>query len=218
MTRGASLLRMLQTGDSAFPSGAFAFSNGLETLVGEGLVPDRMPLGNVLIGQIAPRWLTFDRAFLHAAMAADDVAAIDRDCHVRQTVPELASASQRMGRALLTSHARIGTAGAADYLARPRADAPGHAPVVQGLIGRGLGLTAEEAEAAAFHGLLSGFAAAAVRLGRLGALQAQKLVSDAISECASAFETTPGTPSAFAPIADIAAQRRNPQAVNLFAT
>ena len=32
------LLTLLQVSDSAFPSGAFAFSNGLETLVSEGRV------------------------------------------------------------------------------------------------------------------------------------------------------------------------------------
>lgn len=218
MTQASSLLRMMQTGDSAFPSGAFAFSNGLETLLVEGVVPGRMDLPTVLMEQIGPRWLSFDRAFLHAAMGAADTAEIDRDCHVRQGVPELAAASQRMGRALLTSHARIATPGAAEYLARPREVAPGHAPVVQGLVGRGLGLAPAEAEAAAFHGLLSGFAAAAVRLGRLGALNAQRLVGEAITRFAPAFETPPGPPSAFAPVADIAAQRRDPAAVNLFAT
>ncbi len=218
MTRTATLLRLLQTGDSAFPSGAFAFSNGLETLVGEGVVPERMPLSAVLLDHIAPRWIEFDRYFVRAALLVDDIADTDRECELRQTVPELCAASQRMGRALLTSHARIGTAGAAEHLARPRVEAPAHAPVVQGLVGRALGLTPEEAEAGAFHGLLAGFSAAAVRLGKIGAISAQELVAQAISHHAAAFETPPEIPSAFAPIADIAAQRRDATAVNLFAT
>ncbi|MEM7744758.1 MAG: urease accessory UreF family protein [Pseudomonadota bacterium] len=218
MTRTATLLRLLQTGDSAFPSGAFAFSNGLETLVAEGVVPERMQLSSVLLDQIAPRWIDFDRYFVRAAVLVEDIADTDRECDLRQTVPELCAASQRMGRALLTSHARIGTAGAAEYLGRPRAEAPAHAPVVQGLVGRALDLTPEEAEAGAFHGLLAGFSAAAVRLGKIGAISAQELVAQAISHHAVAFETPPETPSAFAPIADIAAQRRDATAVNLFAT
>ncbi|MEL6997520.1 MAG: urease accessory UreF family protein [Pseudomonadota bacterium] len=218
MTRTATLLRLMQTADSAFPSGAFAFSNGLETLAAEGVVPDRIPLATVLLDQIAPRWIEFDRYFVRAAVLAEDIAAIDRDCDLRQTVPELCAASQRMGRALLTSHARIGTAGAAAYLARPRVEAPAHAPVVQGLVGRVLELTPEEAEAGAFHGLLAGFSAAAVRLGKIGAISAQELVAQAIAHHAPAFETAPEAPSAFAPIADIAAQRRDAAAVNLFAT
>ncbi|MEO0624663.1 MAG: urease accessory UreF family protein [Pseudomonadota bacterium] len=218
MSSATTLLRMLQTSDSAFPSGAFAFSNGLETLVAEGIVPAQMPLEQVLMDQIAPRWLTFDRYFLRGAMTADDVQAVDRDCHVRQSVPELSTASQRMGRALLISHARIGTPGAADYAARTRQEAPAHAPVVQGIVGRGLGLSVEEAEAGAFHGLLGGFAAAAVRLGRIGALNAQAAVAAAIDRHAQALGRPPEPPSAFAPIADIAVQRRNETDVNLFAT
>lgn len=218
MTRTATLLRLLQTGDSAFPSVAFAFSNGLETLVAEAVTPDKTPLSAVLLDQIAPRWIEFDRYFVRAALLAEDIAAVDRDCDLRQTVPELCAASQRMGRALLTSHARIGTAGTVAYLALPRTEAPAHAPVVQGLVGRALGLTPEEAEAGAFHGLLAGFSAAAVRLGKIGAISAQELVTQAIAHHAPSFEVAPDAPSAFAPIADIAAQRRDAAAVNLFAT
>ena len=38
---GAALLAMLQLADSAFPSGAYTLSGGLETLVEEGLVRGR---------------------------------------------------------------------------------------------------------------------------------------------------------------------------------
>ncbi|MEM7668522.1 MAG: urease accessory UreF family protein [Pseudomonadota bacterium] len=100
----------------------------------------------------------------------------------------------------------------------PPDQAPAHAPVVQGLVGRALGLTPEEAEAGAFHGLLAGFSAAAVRLGKIGAISAQELVTQAIAHHAPSFEVAPDAPSAFAPIADIAAQRRDAAAVNLFAT
>ncbi|MEL6232987.1 MAG: urease accessory UreF family protein [Pseudomonadota bacterium] len=218
MGQSATLLTMLQTGDSAFPSGAFAFSNGLETLVAEGVVPAQISLSDLLIDQIAPRWLEFDRYFLNAALQASDVAAVDRDCHLRQSVPELAAASLRMGLALLTSHARIGTAGLADYLARDRDAAPGHAPVVQGLAARALGLGSAEAEAAAFHGVLSGFASAAVRLGQIGALNAQRVLRAAIAQHAEALAAPVSAPSAFVPVADIATQRRDARAVNLFAT
>ncbi|MEM9197488.1 MAG: urease accessory UreF family protein [Pseudomonadota bacterium] len=218
MGQSATLLTMLQTGDSAFPSGAFAFSNGLETLVAEAVVPAQISLSDLLIDQIAPRWLEFDRFFLSAALQAEDVAAVDRACHLRQSVPELAAASLRMGLALLTSHARIGTAGLADYLARDRDAAPGHAPVVQGLAARALGLGRAEAEAAAFHGLLSGFASAAVRLGQIGALSAQRILRKAIAQHAETLAAPARVPSAFAPVADIATQRRDARAVNLFAT
>ena len=40
MTDPMQLMRMLQFADSAFPIGSFAFSDGLETAVSEGLVAD----------------------------------------------------------------------------------------------------------------------------------------------------------------------------------
>ncbi|MEM9047153.1 MAG: urease accessory UreF family protein [Pseudomonadota bacterium] len=218
MGRTAALLTMLQTGDSAFPSGAFAFSNGLETLVAEGVVPAQIPLDGLLFDQIVPRWLEFDRFYLLAALQAKHVAAVDRDCHLHQSLPELAAASQRMGRALLTSHARIGTAQTAPYLAQLGPQAPGHAAVVQALVARALELGPEEAQAVAFHGLLTGFASAAVRLGKIGAISAQRILRRAIAHYAHGLAVPPAAPSAFAPIADIATQRRDSSAVNLFAT
>ena len=40
----ARLLRLAEFSDSAFPVGAFSFSNGLETAVAEGLVHDAVTL------------------------------------------------------------------------------------------------------------------------------------------------------------------------------
>lgn len=230
MTGPGSLLRLLQTTDSAFPSGGFAFSHGLETLSVEGEVRDAAGVEAVLRSQVAPRWLEFDRHFLAAAHAAAGdgdgdgngaaLAALDRDCEVQNTVAALASASRRMGRALLTSHARIGTHGAGEALERVRAGtAHGHAPVVQGLIGAGLGLSRAETEAGAFHALIAGHTGAAIRLGRLGALEAQQVLARAIETFAPRLaEAPPAEPAAFAPLIDIAAARRSAQSVTLFAT
>ena len=41
MTTSLATLRLLQISDSAFPSGSFAFSGGLETLAGDGMVDRR---------------------------------------------------------------------------------------------------------------------------------------------------------------------------------
>lgn len=224
MTAPLALLRLLQSSDSAFPSGGFAFSNGLETLCAEGLVGTPDAIETVLREQVLPRWLDFDRYFLAAAHgAAADVqalAALDRDCEAHNTVAPLADASRRMGRALLTSHDRIGTPGAAAHLARLRdGAAPGHAPVVQGLVGAGLGLSRAETEAGAVHALAAGYTGAAIRLGRLGALGAQQVLARTIAAAAPRLEAPPPeVPAAFAPLVDIAAARRGAHAVTLFAT
>lgn len=213
-----ALLRLLQTSDSAFPSGSFAFSNGLETLVAEGLADSPARIAEVLDTQVVPRWFEFDRVVLGQAWAAADLdalAGVDRDCEVRQTVAPLAAASRRIGRALMTSHARIGTPGVADYLAM---GAPGHAAVAQGLIARRLGIGQAEAEAGALHALITGYAAAAIRLGRIGAIAAQQMLARAIDACGDGLaRPAPALPASFAPLIDIAATRRGPGAA-LFAT
>jgi len=223
MTAPLALLRLLQTADSAFPTGAFAFSGGLETLSVEGTVRSAADFEMVLAEQIAPRWLAFDRVFLAAAhRAAPDIEAlarVDDDCEAHQTVAPLAEASRRVGRATLGTHARMGTPGAAAYRALLGAGAPGHAPVVQGLVGAGLDLDLPATLAGAFHALLAGSASAAVRLGRLGAIAAQEILLRAGTRFAPDLAApAPPAPEAFAPLIDIAAARRSGRAVSLFAT
>lgn len=221
------LLRLLQTADTAFPSGAFAFSSGLETLANEGRVTGAADVRDVLSGQILPRWLSFDRPFLYEALAvaADPYKLLDVDhrCHLQNTVDRLADASRRVGRALLSVHARIGTPGVADYRAvlaeTKRPKAAGYEPVVQGLLGQGLGLSRHQAEAGALHSVVMAFLSAAVRLGKLGAIEAQVILAEVAPQMAEGLAIpAPDRPGAFAPLADIAALRRSDTHAALFAT
>lgn len=228
MTAGTlALIRLLQVSDSAFPSGTFAFSSGLETLANEGRIKSAPDIGAVLTGQILPRWESFDRPFLHAAHAAGQdttrLAEIDARCHLQSSADRLADAARRIGRSLLSVHARIGTPGAAAYrkmIADPDLrDAAGYEPVVQGLVGTGLGLSVEQTELGALHNAMMAFVSAAVRLGRLGAIEAQALLSTASTEMAKTLDAPVALhPGAFSPFAEIAALRRNAAQANLFAT
>jgi len=222
-----ALVRLLHLADTAFPSGSFAFSSGLETLVNEGRVAGVDGVRAVLTGQVIPRWASFDRPFLRAAHeAAEDIPRlreIDRRCHMQSTADRLAAASRRMGRAILSVHARIGTPGAAAYrdaIAGPAdRDVSGYDPVVQGLVGAGTGLSPEATEAGALHAATMAFVSAAVRLGRLGAIEAQALLADVAPGMAEALDTPlPARPGAFAPFAEIAALRRADAHASLFAT
>ena len=63
------MLRILQFADSAFPIGSFAFSDGLEAAVAEGLVRDAATLA-CYTDEIVRRTATTDAvAALHAASA-----------------------------------------------------------------------------------------------------------------------------------------------------
>ncbi|WP_434053101.1 MAG: urease accessory UreF family protein [Roseibium sp.] len=235
MTSPLTLLRLLQCNDSSFPSGAFAFSSGLETLVQEKRVSGRADLERIIATQILPRWLAFDRFFLNqafdsASSCADTspedwktLSAVDAECHIHNTIDALAVASRRIGRSLLNVHARIGTPGATGYKDYIIAEAAGHSagyePVVLGLISSALQFDRCHAEAVALNNCLLGVTSAAIRLGQIGAIEAQALLAEVSGLAAEALtQPAPAFPSSFSPLGDIAIMRKAQSGANLFAT
>lgn len=227
MSDANSLLRLLQTTDSAFPSGAFAFSSGLETLKNEGKVRDATDVYRILTQQIIPRWFSFDRPFLvEARDAAEDSARlleIDLRCHIQNTSDRLADASRRIGRSLLSVHGQIGTPHVAAYEAAiaqaGRMNCAGYEPVVQGLISQGIGLSLEQAETGALNSTVMAFISAAVRLGCLGAIEAQSLLAQVASDMSDGLRIPcPPHAGSFSPLSEIAAVRRTTDHASLFAT
>jgi urease accessory protein len=227
MTDALSLIRLLQTADSSFPSGAFAFSSGLETLKNEQRVRGPEDVHTVLTQQIMPRWFCFDRPFLTEAFAAAGDPAglleIDTRCHIQNTSDTLADASRRIGRSLLSVHGRIGTSHVADYaglVARAgRRNASGYEPVVQGVISAGLGLSAQQAEAGVLNATVMAFISAAIRLGCLGAIEAQSLLAQTAPQMAAGLSAPcPTRSGSFSPLSEIAAVRRSTAHASLFAT
>ncbi|MGO9683243.1 MAG: urease accessory protein UreF, partial [Beijerinckiaceae bacterium] len=73
------LLTILQHADSAFPSGSFAFSNGIEGLSAMNASLDRRGLHDVVTMFLRHRWATSDRVAVALAHRAngdfDEVAA-----------------------------------------------------------------------------------------------------------------------------------------------
>lgn len=224
MNSPAAILALLQTSDSAFPSGAFAFSNGLEGLIRDSMTPGGAAgVEETLLTQILPRWSEFDRVFLAQAHAAAGdlgrLAVIDMDCESRALSRPLRDASLSIGRALLTTHSRMGTPGAAAFRAEVRnGTLLGHAAVVQGWIGWAIGLDLPQTEAGSLFGQLAAFTSAAVRLGHIGALDAQGILmrcNPAAAVCLGA--PAPDQASGFAPLIEIAATRRCVGDARLFA-
>lgn len=224
MSAPAEILRLLQVSDSAFPSGAFGFSGGLEALAADDLVPGAEAVAAFLAHQVIPRFAGIDRAFLERAHAAapdaDALLAVDADCEAFVAVAEAGEASRRQGLSILTTHGRIATPGIAPFAARVRAgETPGHAAVVQGLVGHALGLSAETTATAALYGAVQSCLAASVRLGRVGALGAQSILADLVEPMAEALAgPAPSEPAAFVPLADVALSRHREQAGRLFAS
>ena len=226
MTVQADLLAMLQHGDSAFPSGAVAFSWGIETLCAEGRVVGADDVVSFVAGQLAGRWADFGRPALAAAHAAagdlDRVARIDRLLEAQTLSREMREGSRRAGGALLTVHDGMGTPGANEYRRRvSEGAAPGHAAAVQGLLWRGAGVEQEAIGAMAAHAFATGLLGAALRLGLIGHVDGQRILAG-LRPLVAGILATPPPPvediCSFTPEAEIAVLRHETADARLFAT
>ncbi|MBP0949565.1 urease accessory protein UreF [Pseudomonas sp. 20GA0080] len=238
---GSALLAMQQA-DSFFPTGAVAWSWGLETLKADGHLgriervpprrrqretrPDRSAeLCGFVEGQLRHRWNSFDRAFLVAAwQSADDLdqlMLLDAQIEALTMAEELRQGSRRVGHALLGVHAALGTPGAERYQHQVLVgETSGHLCVLQGLIWKQLGMQLEHCQLAAAHGLCTGLVSAAVRLGVMGHVDAQRVLTSIqplIAQLLALDPPEPDNASGFTPMAEIAVMRHETQELRLFA-
>lgn len=219
------LLLMLQHADSAFPSGSFAFSHGVEGLLALSAL-DRPGLAAALATLIRHRWATADRvALVHAHRAAGDSSRIRRIDHVVEAatlVHAIRAGSRRNGRALLAAHVRLGTQGAAELSQDIEVGRSlGHLPVVQGSMWRAIGLSEADAVAISGYTTAAGLVAAAVRLGVVGAIEGQSVLASVLAVVADqvVLPVRDEEPLAsFVPLLDLAAARHERASLRLFAS
>ncbi len=219
-----SLLLLLQHGDSFFPGGSVSFSWGLETLCADGRVTTARDVARFLEGQLRHRWAPMDRAFLAAAhWTGDDLGLVreaDRQLEAMTLSKELREGSRAAGKALLNVHEKLGTPLAGPY----RRDVLegggcGHLAVVQGLLFQNLGLDLSSALIVSAHTTCIGILGAAVRLGRIGAMDGQSILSD-LHPVIGDLIKSPIPPleetGALTPQTEIALMRHETQEVRLF--
>jgi urease accessory protein len=221
----SALLTILQHADSAFPSGSFAFSNGIEGLAAMNAPLDRSGLRDVIAMVLRHRWATSDRvAVVRAHRAGDDfgeLAALDGAVEAATLAEPLRSGSKRNGQALLAAHTRLGTPGAGEFRAQIAAEKlHGHLPVVQGFLWRARGMSENDAMTVSGYTTASGLIAATVRLGRIGAVEAQAVLAALLPTIADL--SVPVAPNAqiesFLPWVDAAASRQAHAHLRLFAS
>lgn len=221
-----SHLLALQQADAAFPSGGFAFSNGIEALAAAGVKLDRPTLGGVIAAVLRHRWAGCDRIVLIRAWRAGDdldrLAGLDHALEAATMAPSLRHGSRRNGAALLAAHRRLATQGAAALQrALDTGRLLGHLPVLQGALWRHVGLDEAMAMEVSGYTVASGLAAAAVRLGCLGALAAQAALRDALPLIATLSHHDVGEDeplSGSLPWLDIACARHQSASLRLFAS
>jgi urease accessory protein len=179
-----STWRVLQLADSAFPAGGFAHSAGLEAAVQLGEVADAEALRRFVaeaLWQAGYGGLPLMRA---AHEEPRHVADLDRLCDSFLTSFVANRASRTQGRAFVGTCARVF---AHDALVALSDDVrthriSGHYAPLFGAAFRALDVSLEDAQRLFLHLTLRGVASAAVRLGKLGPHEAQRLQSDSAAQ------------------------------------
>ena len=226
----AALLRLLQLTDSGFPTGAFAFSHGLEGLLDAGLLRGETEVAAVLRAHVEESLAGVEApALCHAhrfAVAGDQAAlvALDDEMTAMKPVPAFRAASSRVGRRSLESSVDLvdGPAPSAYRRAVAKGRAAGHRAIAFGVVLHAVGLGEETAALAFAAGFVGGLAAAAVRLGVVGQAAAQRIVAALRPNLLAAVErariTAIAEMGAYTPMLDVAGLRQPALQGRLFAS
>ncbi len=171
------MLWLLQANDTAYPSGAYAHSFGLEELVESGVVQTPQDLENFLEKQILPALLTFEIPFFARAHAAgvagnaDALLGLDAELDAWRIPAELRDASRRIGSQRLNLLAQLDPS---PLVLLHRENSPrSHHLVVTALELSGLPV-ARAARAFAFQ-TIAGLTAASMKLMRIGQTSCQQI-------------------------------------------
>ena len=171
---------VLQLGDSTFPTGGFAHSQGLEAAWQLGHVRDVGAYVDESLWQAGSAALPFVRA--GADSEGSGFRDVDATCDAFVVNHVANRASRAQGRSLLSTVKRVfaGTP-AVSRLAHDAEDTCMHHAPLFGKALVCLGIERREAQRLWLHGALRGTLSAAVRLGALGPLEAQRMHADRAS-------------------------------------
>ena len=206
------LPRLLQLSDSAFPAGAYAFSDGLETLTARGTVRSADDLHRFLRGQLQSGWGQCDPPA--CALAWTGESDPDELLDLLKPVAGPFQASVRVGANLQRAALRLWP-GVLEGVSLPR-----HHAAVYGSLARVLGVPKDAAVSAYVSSWLLGRAVSATRLMKLGGLEAQgvaaSLEAEALACVERALDATPDTLGGFSPALDLAAAEQPGLPMRLF--
>jgi len=180
----ARLLSLLHWSDSAFPTGGYAHSYGLESYCQAGLITDADGVERLLAGQLEGAAGPCDATCAVAARRAVRAEglgachAIDETLEAMKPVRELRQASRQMGRqtlrvsAALTRDARLSA-----YLAEVDGGrAPGHHALALGMVAGVHDWNEEETATAFLYSTTAVLVGAALRLLPLGQTAGQRVL------------------------------------------
>lgn len=187
------LLMLLQWTDSAFPTGAFAHSGGLEMYTQAEIVQTAADLARLIEVKIASAAST-DFIITHEAMAAGSdfarLAELDELCAVSKFAQETRDASEKIGRRMLDSVLNVlPDERLRQYQVEIKAGrVAGHHAVVHGLACGVLEIEPRDALLAFGYGLVANQTSASLKLMSIGQTQAQAVIGAVQGVLAAAVE------------------------------
>jgi urease accessory protein len=223
--RPAALIPLLQLSDSAFPTGSFSHSMGLEALVEGGQVSGATQL-QAAVEDYVDALATSDCAALRETLRASsiaDVAHLDNALSATKLARESRAASTATGGSLLEAVAAFELddplVGELTTAVRT-GSAPGNLAVAYGAVSRSLGISGTTAVTSYLYTAVAGLVAAGQKLIPLGQTAAQGVVyrlGDAIAGAVRRSEkASPADLFSFAPVIEIASMNHERQRVRLY--
>jgi urease accessory protein len=194
-----SRLALMQLSDSFFPSGSFTLSHGLESLVQTNQIRTSADVETFLYLLLHHKVGCSDLvALIHAyrASVANDLSEIRRAdaCLYAQTLIQATrEAQRRSGQALLM----VARSTWSDQQLESLQDAIdtrqtiGLHPIVFAVVGRAVHLSESDTSLAFLHSFVTGVVGAAIRLGVLGHLGAQTLLSKMATDIETIVQQAP---------------------------
>lgn len=214
------LLWLLQANDTAYPSGSYAHSFGLEELVESGVVTSPADLERFIEKQVLPGLLTFEIpmfARAHSAALAGDsgiLLEIDTELDAWRIPAELRDASRRIGSQRLDLLARLDPS---ELILHHRKISPrSHHLVVTALELSALPV-AQAARAFAFQ-TVAGLTAAPMKLMRIGQTSCQLIARRSLMKLGEKIDAALSLPPDgwFNPLLEIASLRHARAHARLF--
>lgn len=223
------LLGCLQIADSAFPSGLYTLSHGLEGYAEAGRADERTlaPLLADLLRHTVGPTDGIAAAVAHRSARSGDwglVADADRRLYATKLNRELRTASTRTGRQLVqVASAVFGATGVEPYAALVAEHrAPGCQAVAAGVVYAAAGVGLGEAVTSELFAYAASFAGAALRLRLTDHVAAQVLLRQTAPVIAEVAEDASGRAlvdlGGCAPMADVMSGRHERAAARLFTT
>jgi len=161
--------------DSAFPTGAFAHSWGLEAAWHHGEIADADALARFVDGAVQGTAWAVVPLVNAAFISPERVPELDELANAFLTNDVANRASRQQGRTLLATAARVWPAAERERLIRQAAGPYRHLGPATGAVLRVLGVPLPTAQQIVLYGAARGVLSAAVRLGILGSYEAQRL-------------------------------------------